>query len=404
MKCISNWASKSKYSLFRLKKNIWNVIGNTFAVAGVLLTIAEGADEIFEYHKLFELYKNHFWLILGFALLYSIIKNWDRLEFKVRVADSPDVAVVLKVGDALQNKGAVVIPTNTTFDTDMKDDFISEGSLQGQYQLKHFRGRIKDLDKLIDEGLEDKAFVTLNDGRKNKTKRYPIGTVCRVSGTKKRAYFLADSDINKNGISNDVEAADITEALFGLWESLNSMGNMETYSIPFLGTGKAGVKNASRDDIIKQILVTFLAASKEHKLTEKLIICVHPSDYEKIHWDDLCEYIKYQCQFANVKPRQMSQRGKAEKTPKTIILKTDEQYDVELKAEKEDIGSNVLSEKESKLINLLIGNEMKRADIAAAMGLSLASTSRMLKRLEDIGIISSYGPARAKVFYVSKEE
>lgn len=402
MKCISNWASKFKYSLFRLKKNAWAVIGNAFAVAGVLLTIAEGADEIFEYHKLFELYKEFFFPILIVAFIGSIIKNWDRLEFKVQVADSPDVTVVLKVGDALNNKGAVIIPTNTTFDTEMKDDFISEGSLQGQYQLKYFKGRIKDLDKLINEGLEDKAFVTLKDGRKNKTKRYTIGTVCRVSGAKKRAYFLADSDINKNGIPNDVEAKDITEALFGLWESLNSVGNMETYSIPLLGTGKARVKDASRDDIIKQILVTFLAASKDHKLMEKLIICVHQSDYEKIHWDELCEYIKYQCQFANVKPRQMSQRGKAEKTPKKIELRSDEQNDEEV--ENEDDGSKVLSEKESKLINLLMGNEMKKADIAATMGFSLASTSRMLKRLEDSGKISSQGPAKTKVYFVPKEE
>ncbi len=404
MKCISNWASKFKFSFIRIKKNVWSVFVSTFAVAGVLLTFAEGADEIFEYHKLFELYKDYFWLILGFALLCSIIKNWDKLEFKVRVADSPDVTVVLKVGDALSNKGAVIIPTNTTFDTEMKDDFISEGSLQGQYQLKYFKGKISELDKLIEEGLENKAFVTLKDGRKNKTKRYPIGTVCRVSGAKKRAYFLADSDINRNGIPVDVEVADITEALFMLWEMLNSAGNMETYSIPLLGTGKAGVKDASRDDIIKQIVVTFPAASKEHKVTEKLIICVHPSDYEKIHWDELCEYIKYQCLYANVKPIQEIKRGKAERTPNQITLKTGVSVETETVEEQTEDVSNEISEKESMLINLLIGNQMSRGDIASTMGLTMAATSRMLKKLQENGRILSKGSPRSKVYYVPQSE
>lgn len=404
MKCISNWASKFKYSLIRLKKNAWAVIGNTFAIAGVLLTIAEGADEIFDYHKLFELYKDYFLPILGVALLVSVIKNWDRLQFEIQVADSPDVTVVLKVGDALRNKGAVIIPTNTTFDTEMKDDFISVGSLQGQYQLKYFKGKTSELDTLIDEGLKDKKFVPIKDGRKSKTKRYPIGTVCKLNGASKRAYFLADSDINKNGIPIDVETTDITEALFGLWENFNSIGNMETYSIPLLGTGKAGVNDASRDDVIKQILVTFLAATKEHKITEKLVICVHPNDYEKIHWDELCEYIKYQCQFANVRPSQRNQRGKAEKTPKQIVLRADETNDAEIGDEHIEAAANTFSEKERMLINLLTGNEMKRADIAAALGLSLASTTRILTRLENSDRILSKGSARAKVFYASDSE
>ena len=54
----------------------------------------------------------------------------------VRITDSPDVTISLQICDALKTKDAVIIPTNTTFDTKMDDEFISAGSIQGQYQLR----------------------------------------------------------------------------------------------------------------------------------------------------------------------------------------------------------------------------------------------------------------------------
>ena len=49
----------------------------------------------------------------------------------VRIIDSPDVTISLQICDALKTKDAVIIPTNTTFDTKMDDEFISAGSIQG---------------------------------------------------------------------------------------------------------------------------------------------------------------------------------------------------------------------------------------------------------------------------------
>lgn len=38
------------------------------------------------------------------------------------------------------------------------------------------------------------------------------------------------------------------------------------------------------------------------KVTEDLIICIHPSDFaeKNLHWDDLCDYLRYTCKYQYV--------------------------------------------------------------------------------------------------------
>lgn len=74
---------------------------------------------------------------------------------------------------------------------------------------------------------------------------------------------------------------------------------IETIRMPIIGTGRAGLKNASRDRIIQEIIFSFVLAAREMKVTEHLVICIHPSDFanKNLHWDDLCDYIRYTCKY-----------------------------------------------------------------------------------------------------------
>ena len=398
-------ACKFKISAKRLSKRLWRIIIDVFAVIGALVMIAEAASEVFNYQGLFELYRTYIWPITAVIILSCVWKNWDKLKHTVKIADSSDITITLKVCDALKNEGAVIIPTNSTFDTVMEDEFISEGSIQGQYQIKYFRGRISELDKKISEGLAGKKHVALKDGRKHNSNRYPIGTVSRVSEKNKRAYFLADSDIDPQGHPIDVDATDVSQALTGLWHELGRNGNSEPYSIPLIGTGKARAKDVSRNEVVQQIILSFLAASKERKITENLTICIHPMDFEKIDWDGLCEFLKFQCQYANIKPADVRPIGTAEATPKVITFEAEyeiEECDEDISKIAPHSENRGLSEHEQKLVTLLTGNKLSRAEIAEAMGLSMASTNRLLKRLQDADAIISEGPAKQKRFYTSE--
>ena len=399
---IKSLASKLIIKIKRIPSKIKEILKMIFAIIGCLVTIEELA-EIINIKGVGDLYKEHWVLGLFAIIIVSILYNMDKLEMKVVIAGSSDVTITLKVCDALKNKGAVIIPTNTTFDTLIKDDFISEGSIQGQYQLKYFREQIPELDKILEDELRNKKHILLNDRHETKIKRYPIGTVCRISKKNKRAYFLADSDINAKGIPYNVDITSIAQSLDGLWASLAEIGNHEPYSIPLLGTGKARAKDASRDEVVRTIILSFLASVKEHKVTESLIICIHTNDYEKIHWDDLCEFLNYHSRYTNLKPISAVPDGAAEITPAIVELKNERPED-ETKYESDlmQIKEYELSEKEKIMISLLKGNEMKMSEIAAAMGLSIHKTLYLLNKLTSLGVVKCKGTNIGKVYYVSK--
>ena len=60
-------------------------------------------------------------------------------------------------------------------------------------------------------------------------------------------------------------------------------------------------------------------------------------------------------------------------------------------------------ERDKKIVALLTNNKMDREDIAAAMGLSMATTNRMLNRLVAAGIVDQEGSTMHRKFYVSKD-
>lgn len=373
------WGFKFKYSFIRTIKKMPSIVKDMLAIAGVLLTVAEGASEIFSCSGLFDFYEKNYWWLFFVVVIMAVGLEWDRLEYSVVVEESPDIKITLKVCDVLSNTGAVIIPTNTTFDTTMEDDFISPASVQGQYQLRYYKDNLGGLNSVISDSLRDIKYVELSDGRKNKTYRYPIGTVARISDGKKRAYFLAEADINANGKPVNPDASDISTALVSLWERLSEIGNQEPYSVPLLGTGKAGVKNLSRNEIIRETVLSFLATTASYKITEHLIICVHPSDFEKINWDEVCGYISYHCKYY----------CKEHNNKEKVIQK----------AEQTSFDNNIENRtREKKIVSLLQNNPMSCREIAEAMGLSVVMAKRIIDRMTEDGLLIIEGSARYKKY------
>ena len=51
--------------------------------------------------------------------------------------------------------------------------------------------------------------------------------------------------------------------------------------------------------MIKEIIFSFVACARERKITEKLIICIHPTDLanKDLQLSTLDEYLRYMCQY-----------------------------------------------------------------------------------------------------------
>lgn len=294
---IRDWDCKCKYVL----KNTlgkWIQIGATFlSMLGALLTIAEGILWMFNTNIIYDWMHEYVILIIGIFLLASFFINKVRLKYEYFLKES-DIKLTLQVSDVLNNEGAVVIPTNTTFDTLMEDEFISINSVQGQFQKSYFDHNLHTLDDLIEKGLQGINYEIV-DRVGSKKKRYPLGTISKVSFNGTHYYFVAIADINQFGKPINTSFQNIQIALESLWNQLEIRGHIENLAIPLIGTGKAGIKDATREKVIKEIVFSFVASSQERKITEKLQICVHPLDLEQkdLNLKELDEYMKYMCKY-----------------------------------------------------------------------------------------------------------
>lgn len=237
-------------------------------------------------------------VLLAISLICSIIKNRPKLQRKFTIKNR-DINITIVVGDIFKQDGAKVIPTNTTFDTCKDDEFISIRSIQGQFQEKYFKNNLGTLDSMIKESLrESKISEILNDGRKTKVERYECGTVSKITCMNERYYLLALADVNKNG-TPQAKYENILIALQGLWDFLAENRHIENLVVPIIGTGRAGIAEATRMKVIKDTILSFVAVSSEVKITNNLVLCIHPNDLKgnKIDIDEIFEYVEYTSKY-----------------------------------------------------------------------------------------------------------
>lgn len=277
--------------------NIKRIVNSVLVILGALLTIAECIHWMFLSEIIYELIHTYVFFVLLLTVLTSVYVNRAKLKYEYFLKNS-DVKISLQVSDVLTRDAAIIIPTNTTFDTIMDDEFISVNSVQGQFQLKYFRNDLHTLDILLEKGLEEYRYQTLNR-TKSKNKRYPLGTVSKITYDGKHFYFVAIADVNEYGKTINTKFENIQIALEGIWLQLENRGHIENLAIPLLGTGKAGIKEASRERVIKEIIFSFLACASQRKVTEKLLICVHPLDlqHKDLELEELNEYLQYMCKY-----------------------------------------------------------------------------------------------------------
>ena len=236
-----------------------------------------------------------FWSIITLGTLVTVVLRKPRLKIVEKMFER-DIVIRIVVDDILRLNGPMVIGTNTTFDTDAA--IISSSSIQGQFSDRYYDS-VAHLDADLDRRLPEE-FVDLSHerGRKGKKKRYPLGTVVTLSPKGQRSYWLAIADMNRSG-SAECDFPMVSDALNCLWEHLGTAGDHEKeLFLPALGTG-AGRLPQSRETIIREIISSFIAASTQRQVCDRLSIVVHPDDFHEffVDMEGLQHYLSAQCQY-----------------------------------------------------------------------------------------------------------
>lgn len=243
----------------------------------------------------------HNWILfILVCLIISLLYNRRKTSYKGR-PNGDDLQIKVNVKDLFAIKAnSYVIPTNTIFRTIMDGEYISPKSVQGAFQLKYFKDNASVLSSLISDSLNQQGIKGEDySDFHGSAKKYPIGTVAKIDYNGKHFYWVAINDINEYGKPKNQNIQNVSIALNGLLETINTIGHCDDLALPLLGTGRAAIKEATIEKVAETIIDLFLRSS--NKISRNITICVNPRDYieGKAELEKIGKYLEYRCAFLN---------------------------------------------------------------------------------------------------------
>lgn len=262
-------------------KNWKRILTDIFAAVGFIILIIEVINYFFPN---FTQPQNWFWYFVLISLTYGLFKNYPKSSFAQKIRDK-DSWIEIKIGDAFLNEGALIVPVNNEFDLSLNGNVKKAKSIQNKLITDFYDSK----DEHLKNDIQNK--IDLNN------KPFPMGQTIEIEQKNKRFYLLVNSlkgDNDRASSSFD----DFLMALNGLWSFLSSDSSKdEAVTMPLINTQHGRNSQLTRDFVIKQIIDTFIDATKYKSVCEKLIISIHPSDIKKgaLDFDALNSYLEFQC-------------------------------------------------------------------------------------------------------------
>lgn len=264
---------------------------------GALWLAVEITAFFFANTKAPEIIRSLWWLFGGVGVLVAVMLRRPRLSVAQRL-NGRDVTLEIAIGNVFSFPGALIVGTNTTFDTRISRELISEHSVQGAF-TKRYYGDEAQLDAELSLGLSGLQSQPLTGQRPGKSCRYPMGTAVRLNLKERTAYFLAIADLNEHGVAS-ASFDGLKDCLAKLWVFIGSRGLKEPLVIPVLGTGFCRLSQ-TREEVVREIVKSFVAACSEKTLSEKLTIVLTPHDVSKyrISLEELVAFLRHVCSYTD---------------------------------------------------------------------------------------------------------
>lgn len=207
-----------------------------------------------------------------------------------------DVTIEIAIGDIFSFSGAIIVGTNTTFTTRISHELISEHSVQGIFTRTYYRDETQ-LDEELCSQLGGVPCEKLQGKQACKTNKYPLGTCVRLDTKGRVGYFIAIAEINKHGVASCTFDG-LKDSLAELWVYIQEHGAKGSLVMPAVGTG-FGRLTQTREEVIREIIKSFVAACSERTFADKLTIVITPRDVAKyrISLDGLGSYLQHGCTY-----------------------------------------------------------------------------------------------------------
>lgn len=213
-----------------------------------------------------------------------------RSEFKY-----PGMAVVIEPGDLFERPEHLVVGFCDTFDTAISPDGpISAASVQGQLLDLRYGGNAERLDEELAAALRLTQPVAREPRERKplgKLPRYPVGTVAVIGGGRQLVFGVAYSRLGNDAVARST-VEELWHSLNRLWDAIYLHGQQEAVALPLLGAGLARLNSLESQDILRLILLSFVARSRERRVCRELRVVIRPQDAGKIDLDEAAGFLR----------------------------------------------------------------------------------------------------------------
>lgn len=288
--------------LTRLFKNlsIYEVITTLLAVTAILWGVIEVTDYFFG-KSFSDNVKPLWWVFLLIGLGVTAFRCWPKSSYCFPIPNR-DSKVEIELKNIFKIKGSIIITINNHFNVNPGGNVVDSTSMLAQFIKDYYDNKPDTLQNEITAELTKSHYSTF----KINATEYKIGTVVPVKAKSKQFYILANTTLNQQNRSTATKEG-LELALNELWTYLSEHSGKENFIIPIIGTGRGRIP-MKREDVFKEILLSFLASCSDKNYANKLIVCVGPHDIKehKIDIEHLVKWTEAKVSFADFQKRTFS--------------------------------------------------------------------------------------------------
>jgi len=203
----------------------------------------------------------------------------------------PDMTVTIRIGDLLDEDAHLVVGFTDTFDTSIVDD---RPALLGQLVERRYGGDHQRLDRELALALGGHTPVAVEKReakRRGKLTRYPVGTVT-VLGPPERHIFAVGYARMGNDLVQRSSVNDVWLGLSNLWDAVYEHGQRLPVAMPVVGSGAPRTNQLGPQSLVKLILLSFVARSREVQFCRELRLVIRPADLRSFDLPEIAAFIR----------------------------------------------------------------------------------------------------------------
>ncbi|MFV2194768.1 macro domain-containing protein [Nocardiopsis sp. LOL_012] len=231
--------------------------------------------------------------VVAISVGWGVYRAYPRSSL-TREFQVPDITIRVVIGDLFGQETHLVVGFTDTFDTDTSDGIIYPRSVQGQLLKRVFDDDLAALDGLLNYALKGAKHIK-KESRRNKPKgkrvRYPVGTVASIRRDDCLYFCVAYTKMGNDLVAQS-SIDELWRSLSELWREVHRRAHREPVSIGLVGSELARINCVNRESLLKMILLSFVAQSREEIVSRELTVVIHPSDAHHLNMLEIDAFIK----------------------------------------------------------------------------------------------------------------